>query len=69
MIDSGWASVIVTILLAIIGALAYIMRMVYDIRNETVGTKARLDQQDKRLDAFEANLESLSNLVRRMGHG
>lgn len=64
MLDSGWASVILTVLLAIAGAMAFMMRMMYDIRGEVTGTKAKLDEQDRRLTQVETDLKTLSRLVR-----
>jgi cell division protein FtsL len=63
MLDSGWASVILTVLLAIAGAMAFMMRMMYDIRSEVTGTKAKLDEQDRRLTQVETDLKTLSRLV------
>jgi cell division protein FtsL len=66
-IDSGWAAVVVMLILAIAGGVGKLIHMMYRMEQEITGTAATLKDHGRRLDSLEAEVKNVLQLILRHG--
>jgi len=66
-IDSGWAAVVVMLILAIAGGVGKLIHMMYKMEQEITGTAATLKDHGRRLDSLENEVKNVLQLILRHG--
>ena len=64
-LDSGWAAVFMTALIAIISGIGKLIHMVYRMEQEITGTAATLKDHGRRLDSLESEVKHVLQIILR----